>query len=185
MPKKKRQLELGRVIARRVLEQRKPETIRQVTISIGAPRRHPKGDWECPYRIEGLGESKVSASGGVDSLQALILAIEGIRGALKKPGYRFVWLNEEWGAGIPGHIPTYYGPRFESRINQVIEREAKRYWKDKFKTRKADLTAIAAEVKQRKETLAVLVSELKRRQPISANWEKSLKNWRPSKKRSG
>jgi hypothetical protein len=182
MPKNKRQPELGRVIARRVLEARKPEMIRRVTVSIGAPRRHPKGDWECPYRIEGLGESKVSASGGVDSLQALILAIEGIRVTLERTGDRFVWLDEAFGAGIPSYIPTHYGPRFESRISQVLEREAQRYWTEKFKASKADLTALAAEVKQRKETLAVLVSELKRRQPISANWEESLKNWKPSKK---
>jgi uncharacterized protein DUF6968 len=60
--------------------------IEDVTVSIGMPRRRPKGNWECPFLIEGLGKAKIQRVGGVDALQALLLAVEGARVALDKSG---------------------------------------------------------------------------------------------------
>ncbi len=82
--------------------------------------------WECPFLIEGLGKPQIQNIGGADALQALLLAIEGVRVALEKTGDRYIWLDidPEFGSGIPGYIPTDYGRQFEARINLVIEREA-------------------------------------------------------------
>ncbi|MBB5957148.1 hypothetical protein FHS29_003741 [Saccharothrix tamanrassetensis] len=51
-----------------------------IRLSIGRPRpfdeAEPEGDHACPVRIEGLEDAPVELSvGGVDSLQALILAL--------------------------------------------------------------------------------------------------------------
>jgi hypothetical protein len=126
--------------------------------------------------IEGIADSRVQKAGGVDALQALLMAIEGIRVALERTGRRFVWLDPKVGADIPRFVPTGYGRHFEERINRAIERETKRVWEAKLKNSKADISACEAEVKQRKEALAKLEAALEKRKTIAASWESNLKN---------
>ncbi|MET7331458.1 DUF2283 domain-containing protein [Nonomuraea sp. NPDC005650] len=69
-------------IAHRVLVLR-TDPPRDVTVTIGVPYEEPTGDWSCPYRIDGLDgwehERKVT---GVDSLEAIELALAMVRAAL-------------------------------------------------------------------------------------------------------
>lgn len=55
----------------------------EVVVTIGLPQEEPSGEWSCPYRIDGLAgwehERKVT---GVDSLQAVELALATMRAAL-------------------------------------------------------------------------------------------------------
>jgi uncharacterized protein YuzE len=55
----------------------------EVVVTIGLPYEEPSGEWSCPYRIDGLAgwehERKVT---GVDSLQAVELALATMRAAL-------------------------------------------------------------------------------------------------------
>src|SRR5205823_5948024 len=89
--RKKSRIGLGRRIARRVLKEHTGDSVREVVVSIGAPRPHQHGDWECPFTIEGRGDCKVQSAGGLDTLQALLNAVEGIRIALDELGSQFSW----------------------------------------------------------------------------------------------
>jgi len=67
------EIKLGTVIARRMFDCGE----NNVLLEIGAPYPIDKGpDCWCPYRISGLGSGKVKRIGGVDSMQALYLAMQ-------------------------------------------------------------------------------------------------------------
>src|SRR5262249_14992522 len=78
-----------------------------VTIDIGRPVPHGN-DWRCAVRIRGSG----SADGtryvyGVDSLQALMLALYGPRYFLERSGGTFLWLGAPYELGFPRFINGY------------------------------------------------------------------------------
>ena len=73
--------QLGPVIARRELV--RVGSRRPVVVEIGKPRRRPTGEWACPYRIGGLGRSGVKQAYGEDAVQALQLALDGVRAHLE------------------------------------------------------------------------------------------------------
>jgi hypothetical protein len=173
-----------RVIASRVLNE--IGSLREISVSFEEPQQRPRGHWECRFLIKGLGRPQIRTVGGGDSLQALLLAVEGARVTLDKSGGRFTWLEtdpDKAGPGIPRYIPTHQGPRFEARVNLAIERESKRYFQRILKTRKANIAAFEAEVRQRREVLAMLETALERRKAGAAAWEANLKKWRPEKTR--
>jgi hypothetical protein len=172
---------LGSVIASRVLTQMGPQ-LQQIIVSIGRPRRRSKAEWECPFLVDGLEGSAVQTAGGVDSMQALQMAIEGVRVNLERSGHRFVWLERETGSEIPRYVPTQYGPRFEARLNRMIEYQAKRFWESKLKGRQANLAALEADVKLRKDILIRLEAALERRKKATANWAAELKDWKPNQR---
>jgi hypothetical protein len=135
MNNKRPQSDLGRAIARRTLDEH-GVTGRKVVVSIGLPRPQrlsKHGDWECPFLIEGIGESKVERAGGVDSLQALIMAIEGVRVRLEQSGRNFFWLDPNIGADIPLYVPTTWGKPLVERVRVAIERETVRVWRAQIK----------------------------------------------------
>lgn len=73
---------------------------RVVTVSLRLPSPHPEGDWECGYSITGLEPGCVDSAKGVDSIQALIMALEGIRVFLESSGAEFSWEGGEGEAGF-------------------------------------------------------------------------------------
>ncbi|MCS7479484.1 DUF6968 family protein [Umezawaea endophytica] len=93
--------ELGAIVAERQLEGVTEDGARTtVTIAVGTPRPDPlsaNGDWCCPHRIVGLGGEAVEASFGVDSLQALLLSVYGLRVKLaaraEEAGVMLDWLG--------------------------------------------------------------------------------------------
>ena len=92
------------VIVERKFEKNKNETI---VVQIGKPYEDPKSnseDYCCPYRFLGFeDDKKIHFAYGVDSLQALILAIDKIAIELKyiyKPKYKLTWLEQN-DLGIP------------------------------------------------------------------------------------
>lgn len=172
--KKIPKFKLGQVIARRILTEYTGDLIRKVAVSIGAPRPHPKGDWVCPFLIEGREESQVEGSFGVDALQALLLAVEGIRVTLDRTGSRFEWLDPS-GAWIPRLVPTGQGKRFENRVNEFIERETAAMWDSRVRARKASIAEFEAELEQRKKTVAQWETVLKKRKALAAAFEAAVK----------
>ena len=172
-------IKLGQVIARRMLTEYTGDSIGEVAISIGAPRPHPRGDWECPFAIESYGQSKVEHAMGVDAFQALLLAVEGIWTRLDQTGSRFEWLGPDpvWGvgAGIPRQVPMGYGKRFEKRLNQVIEAERARFWDSRLRASKARIDEFEAELEQRKKTVAAWEAILKKRKVRASALEADLK----------
>jgi len=118
---------IGRVIAERIL------TVAGVndeiiTVSLGIPHRVDSDTWECPYSIEGLGSKRIArcAPGG-DSLQALLVAVEGIRWCLMQSGETFEWDGDSLLGGDTGAIPRFLrigmGKEFYERIEAAIKRE--------------------------------------------------------------
>jgi hypothetical protein len=68
---------IGVVIANRTLELRENGEERDVIVEFGRPQPFPDGvDYYCPYRITGVGKAKISYAGGVDAVQALLLAMQ-------------------------------------------------------------------------------------------------------------
>jgi uncharacterized protein (DUF433 family) len=119
---------------------------------------------------EGLEKPHLQSVGGVDPLQALLLAVEGARVTLDKTGRRFAWPEDDGdkaGSGIPMYVPTHLGPLAEARINVAIERESKRFFQRVLNGRKANISAYEAEVRERREVLAVMEAALARRKASS------------------
>ncbi len=71
-----------------------------VLVRIGKPMPDPLpgGDWYCPSQIVGLGDETVKATFGVDSLQALLLCVYGLRLRLtqraEQAAVRLDWLGQ-------------------------------------------------------------------------------------------
>ena len=186
MCKGREKSEPRRVIASRVLNEI-GGSLREIAVSFEEPQRRPREHyWECRFVIKGLSRPEIHSVGGADSLQALLLTVEGARVTLDKTGRRFTWLEtdpDKAGTGIPRYIPTHRGPRFEARVNLAIERESKRDWQRILKTRKANIAAFEAEIRERREVLAMLEAALERRKVAAAAWEGDLKKWKPEKTR--
>lgn len=97
-----------------------------VIVSLGKPRR-PKGerDWECPFRITGGGIRVVDYGYGVDSMQAIQTALQGVRHFIDKSGKSFDWLGTET-SGFQRSIPWYGDSRFTKRMERLVDAELKR-----------------------------------------------------------
>jgi len=92
------------------------------------PRPSPKGDWECPYQIVGLGKSRFRVAYGLDGIQALLMAIEALRVTIEESGKRVTWNGGEDGDnGLPRVVPTFFGLSFAQRISRLIDQEVERF----------------------------------------------------------
>ncbi|MBA3536461.1 MAG: hypothetical protein H0T84_07625 [Tatlockia sp.] len=84
-----------------------------VVIKIGKPQNFPDGqDYYCPFQIIGIGDGKVIWAGGIDEIQALLLALEQIGAFLRdseeyKQG-SLSWIgSEEGNLGFPQTSPDH------------------------------------------------------------------------------
>jgi Domain of unknown function (DUF6968) len=101
---------------------------RELVVTLGKPRRM-KGhqDWECPFRIKGPGVARLEFGYGVDALQALTTALEGIRFILDEIGKPLAWSGV-----LPDHtgfqrfIPIL-GATFSARLERLVDREVNRH----------------------------------------------------------
>jgi uncharacterized protein DUF6968 len=89
---------LGPLLAHRVLDAVYPDgQVAPISVQLGMPGPHGDsvGDWACPCRIQGLGDSDVWTLYGVDSLQAVSQATELLRRVLvdfaQENGLTFTW----------------------------------------------------------------------------------------------
>lgn len=119
----------GPIIAERRLVVRGTRAV--VRVTLGTPTPHGSaGDWACPFRIRGGGLSIVDAGYGVDSLQALTTALDGIRVRLDESGLALGWkVGPEREAvfdgetGLARTIPIALGPVFRRRLERLLDRE--------------------------------------------------------------
>jgi len=107
------------------------EPDREVVIVVGKPRLDPDptGDWMCPYLVVGLPHARRRYAHGIDSLQALQMAIEAARVAIHAAGLVCTYSGSEPGdIGIPRTIPTFGGAArdFAPRIERYLDRELRR-----------------------------------------------------------
>lgn len=113
--------DFGEIIGERQLHRNNGPRRRITTVTLGKPQRKQDGDWGCAFRITGLG---IQYGYGVDALQALATALEGIRVILERSGQQFSWLGGEIGyTGFDRLVPSSLGAKFNARLNQKIDRE--------------------------------------------------------------
>lgn len=78
---------------------------RPVTIEIGSPNPFPDDTgYRCPVRVDGLGDGVVREIGGIDALQALLLALRFLNTTLpafaQEAGGRLVWEDDSEDLGL-------------------------------------------------------------------------------------
>ena len=116
----------GPVIATRRLVSHDSGTPGRVRVSIGTPRWNGR-EWECPFRIRGAGVSEVEFGYGVDSMQALSTALEGIRAVLDNTFRSLVWegvLPDD--SGFQRQIPLL-DASLSRRLERLVNRECENY----------------------------------------------------------
>lgn len=142
------------------------------------PDRHKGGDWECPFLIDGIGQPKVQKGFGVDPMQALIIALQGIRVTLDWTGRDLFWLDPEVGMDFPLYFPTW-GKEFEARVRLAIERETVRVWRAKINARKAKIRAEEAELKKQGRVPGEIAKKLAERKKHLERWQAELDELKP------
>ncbi|WP_175510358.1 DUF6968 family protein [Micromonospora phaseoli] len=93
---------MGEIIAeRRIAVTGRAGDTSEVIVRFGKPHPDPlstNGDWCCPFQIHGLGDDSVEQAFGVDSLQALLLAVWSVRLQLadraEQNAVRLDWLEQ-------------------------------------------------------------------------------------------
>jgi hypothetical protein len=99
-------------------------------VRIGRPRK-TKGDWACPFYISHIGLHEPIFVYGIDSCQAMIIALEGIRVTLEKVGAACSWIFGEKGeTGFPRFVPTGFGIVFSQKIERLIDDEVAKFAED-------------------------------------------------------
>ena len=99
-----------------------------VRVSLGAPRPGTDdADWECPFRIHGAGISRVEFGYGIDSMQALTTALDGIRVLLDETGLALGW---KMGAGRQDiwHDETGFARSIPIALGPAIDADASSAW---------------------------------------------------------
>ena len=112
---------IRRIAARRVY--RAPSG-KPVVVTLGVPQPVPGSDWGCPLQITGLNRTwrKPKYVFGIDSFQALHLAIQGAGVVLESAKQKLEWLGQTEDLGVPKFLPWLPKPQQE-RLEAVIERE--------------------------------------------------------------
>lgn len=75
----------------------------------------------------------IGRAGGVDTLQALLQAVEGVGVSLEQKDRHFVWLSPQDGLGLPFLVPLSHGKALEDRVRRVIDK-ARKKWEKETKT---------------------------------------------------
>lgn len=78
--------------------------------------------WQCPYRISGDGIDINACAFGEDSMQSIILCFEAIRKSIDELPYPLSWASGEGGdIGIPRAVPTFFGIKFQRKVEAAVE----------------------------------------------------------------
>ena len=99
--------DIGVTIAERQFEGRESGNVRRITIKIGRPFSDESNEacWYCPYSIDAGNDQRLFYGAGVDSLQALRIAISMIEADVKS---KYAHLNLTWmgegDLGLTGRI---------------------------------------------------------------------------------
>ena len=83
------------VVADRTLEVSNGGILGTATVRLGRPRQSGDDEWACPVQILGLDDDEVRDVYGVDSLQALVLALQMVRARVttQPSGVQVTWMG--------------------------------------------------------------------------------------------
>ena len=123
---------IGTILAERQLAEQVSGKV--VRVSVGTPRPGTNGaEWECPFRIHGAGISRVEFGYGIDSMQALTTALDGIRVLLDESGLALGWKvgagrHDIWHdeTGFARSVPIVLGPALKRRLERLFDSEIRR-----------------------------------------------------------
>jgi hypothetical protein len=112
---------IRRIAARRVY---KAPGGKPVVVTLGVPLPVPGSDWGCPLQITGLNTTwrRPRYVFGVDSLQALHLAMQGAGVMLESAKQKLEWLGQTEDLGMPRFLPWLPKPQ-QDRVQAIVERE--------------------------------------------------------------
>jgi hypothetical protein len=117
--------QIGPVIAKRRLVFPNDEG-KRVRVSLGKPRWNGR-EWECPFRMRGAGVSEMEFGYGIDSMQALTTALEGIRFVLDEKFGALSWEGVfPDDSGFQRMIPML-GGSLSRRLERLVDRELNRH----------------------------------------------------------
>jgi hypothetical protein len=122
---------LGTVIAARKLTVEGDGRRRSITVKLGAPHQTERGTWRCPFYITGIGMGTPCYAGGVDSMQALQEALNGIRVILDQSKKHLSWVGGEAAElTFPRVVPWGFGAPLAKKLDSLIETEVENFAKD-------------------------------------------------------
>ena len=75
------------------------------------------------FQITGGGIRVLECGYGVDAIQALQSALQGIRSFLDKSGQSFEWFDLPLDVAFPKPIPSYGDERLTKRIEKLVDME--------------------------------------------------------------
>ncbi|HZH75626.1 MAG TPA: hypothetical protein VEY88_06305 [Archangium sp.] len=96
-----------------------------VEVAIFQPERDEKtGNFDCRYEIIGLDglEPVRGELRGIDPLQAIQQAMQGLSVALEPYRGRLRWFGDPW-LGLPRYVPGGFKPEINVRFERLLERE--------------------------------------------------------------
>jgi hypothetical protein len=96
---------------------------KEVTICIRQPCKSGR-DYDCEYEIHGLENVSVEPARGVDSLQALLIAIQALRHKLRPYRDRLTWDGSDTGDGLPSVM--FFESPMNERLGRIIAVAEKR-----------------------------------------------------------
>ena len=117
---------IRRIAARRVF---KTPNGKPVVVTLGVPQAVPGSDWGCALQIIGLNTTwrRPKYVFGIDSFQALHLAMQGAGVVLESAKQKLEWLGQTEDLGMPKFLPWLPKPqqaRSDSRAkSQVLQFE--------------------------------------------------------------
>jgi len=107
-------------LARRTLIDEADPSIK-VEVLLGFPEQRTPDEWACAFRIVGLG-AEISEYGiGMDALQALMMAHEGVATALRASKRKLCWMSIPGETCIRRQIPVYINADFANEIEAHID----------------------------------------------------------------
>lgn len=112
---------IRRIAARRVY--RGPSG-NPVVVTLGVPQPVPGSDWGCALQITGLHTTwrRPKYVFGIDSFQALHLAMQGAGVVLESAKQKLEWLGQTEDLGMPKFLPWLPKPQ-QARLEAIVERE--------------------------------------------------------------
>jgi hypothetical protein len=97
---------------------------RPILVRIWSPVEH-EGNFFCDFAVDGFPEPIRSFGGGVDSLQALVIALQALRVMIEPYIDDVAWFDERGSSGLP-YIVTHFLSAEQRRLEQLVEREKER-----------------------------------------------------------
>jgi hypothetical protein len=81
-----------------------------------------KGSWYCQFRIvQGTKIIYEDVATGGDALQAIVIAVQGLRYRYRRSGLRAFWNEYMEPSGLPLYIPSGAGRRLDRQIERAVK----------------------------------------------------------------